>query len=118
MSRTGLLVTLIVMIAAFPSFAQFGGMGGMGGGMGGMGGGTVMQQGGGSGGPGFMEIVRNAQVEMEGGHHLCGKIDLRKVIVDGDLGQYVIEPEKIKMIRFLKPANEAEGECPGTRRRR
>ncbi len=117
MSRTGLLAALTMMIASSPSLAQ---MGGMGGGMGGMGGGNrgavvgmVMQQGGGSVGPGFTEIVRTAQVEMEGGHHLCGKIDLRNVVVDGELGQYVIEPEKIKMIRFLKPANEAEGNVQG-----
>ena len=60
---------------------------------------------------------------MEGGQLLSGKIDLRPVIVDGDLGQYVIAPEKIKMIRFLKPVNEvkpgdeAEGNNNGERRR-
>ena len=68
-----------------------------------------MQRGSGFAGPGLTEIGRTAQVEMEGGQHLCGKIELRNVIVDAELGQYVIDPEKIKMIRFLKPANEAEG---------
>ena len=111
MNRTGLLAAVAVMLASSPSFAQFGGMGGMGGGMGGMGGqaapGTMMQ-GGRFAGAGFTEVQRSAQVEMEGGQLLSGKIDLRPVIVDGDLGQYVIAPDKIKMIRFLKPVERGE----------
>ena len=57
---------------------------------------------------GVTEIQRSAKVELEGGQLLSGKIDLRPVIVDGDLGQYVITPDKIKMIRFLKPVDEVK----------
>ena len=125
MNRTAVLSTLAVMLANSPSFGQFGGMGGMGGGApgapgmmmqgGGFGGGApgapgMMMQGGGFVGQSFAEIRRSVQIEMEGGQRLSGKIDLRPVIVDGDLGRYVIMPEKIKMIRFLKPANDVEGD--------
>ena len=37
---------------------------------------------------------------------MSGKIDLRTIVVDGDLGRYMIAPAKIKAIRFLKPADE------------
>ena len=43
---------------------------------------------------------------MDGGQRLTGKIDLRSVVVDGDLGRYLIVPSKIKVIRFLKPVDE------------
>jgi hypothetical protein len=115
MNRTALLLTLLVMLASSPSFAQFGGMGGMGG----AGGGNaprapgMMMQGGGFVGQGFTEVRRSVQIEMEGGQRLSGKIDLRPVIVDGDLGRYVIMPDKIKVIRFLKPANDVEGDGDG-----
>jgi hypothetical protein len=125
MNRTGLLAAVAVMLASSPSYGQFGGTGGMGGGMGGMGGGMgggnvarqpgMMMQGGRFAGAAFTEIRRSAKVEMEGGQLLSGTIDLRPVIVDTDLGQYVITPKKIKIIRFLKPAvegkpaDEAEG---------
>ena len=66
----------------------------------------TMIQGGRFAGAGVMEVRRSAQVEMEGGQRLSGKIDLRPVIVDGDVGQYLIAPHKIKMIRFLKPVEE------------
>ncbi len=121
MNRTGLVAAIVVMFASSSAYAQFGGVGGMGGG-GGRGGGTV-GMGGGMGGmmggmggmmgqgnrpaAAFSEIERPAQVEMEGGQLLNGKIELRPLIVDGDLGQYSITPEKIKMIRFLKPAGDA-----------
>jgi hypothetical protein len=95
-----------------------GGMGGMGGGMGGMGGGMAGRGGQGMAGmmgqrgrffdAGFTEVRRSAQVEMEGGQTLSGKIDIRPVIVDTDLGQYLITPDKIKMVRFLKPVNEVK----------
>jgi hypothetical protein len=104
MNRTGLLSTIAMMLASSTSFAQFGGMGGMGGQ--GPAPGTMMR-GGGRLGPGFAEIRRSVQVEMEGGQRLKGHMDLRPIIVDGDLGQYSIAPDKIKMIRFLKPANDA-----------
>ncbi len=92
-----------------------GGMGGMGGGMGGMGGGMMQNQ------MGMMqdemgmmqnqmggnEVRRAARVELEGGRHLDCQIDLRNVMVNTDLGHYTLMPEKIKVIRFIKPANEA-----------
>ena len=62
-------------------------MGGMGGGMGGQGMAAAMMQGGRIGGVGVIELRRLAQVEMEGGHRLSGKIDLRTIVVDGDLGR-------------------------------
>jgi hypothetical protein len=117
MNRTGLLAAIAVMLASSPSFAQMGGgMGGMGGGMGGFGGGMggqamtpgMMMQGGRVVGARFSEVQRSAQVEMEGGQHLSGKIDLTQVVVEGDLGRYVIAPYKIKAIRFLKPADEVK----------
>ena len=110
MNRIGVLSTLVVMLASSPSFAQFGGAGGVGGQ--GMTPGMVMQRGG-IVGPGFTEFQRSVQVEMEGGQRLSGRIDLRPLIVDGDLGQYFIAPDKIKMIRFLKPANEVEANGDG-----
>ena len=108
MSRTGLLAVLAVMLASSPSFGQFGGMGGMGGGMGGMAQGMqpgMMMQGGRFAGAGAVEVRRSAQVEMEGGQRLSGTIDLKPVIVDGDLGRYMISPYRIKVIRFLKPVD-------------
>jgi hypothetical protein len=104
MNRTGLLSTIAMMLASSTSFAQFGGMGGMGGQGAAPG---MMMRGGGRLGPGFAEIRRSVQVEMEGGQRLKGHLDLRPIIVDCDLGQYSIAPDKIKMIRFLKPANDA-----------
>ena len=77
--------------------------GGFGGGPGAQG---IMMQGGGFAGHVFAEVRRSVQIEMEGGQRLSGRLDLRPIIVDGDLGQYSIAPDKIKMIRFLKPANE------------
>ena len=115
MNRTGLLSVVALMFASAPSFAQFGGMGGMGG----AGGGNaprapgMMMQGGGFVGPGFTEVRRSVHVEMEGGQRLNGTMDLRSVILDGDLGRYVIMPDKIKMIRFLKPANDDEADGVG-----
>ncbi len=131
MKRTGWLAAFALMLAPSMSFAQQQGgmMGGRGGG--GMGGmmqrqmGGMMQNqmgmmqggmGGGMGGMGGMmmaatgnEVRRAAQVELEGGRRISGHIDLGTVIVSNDLGQYSIMPDKIKVIRFLKPANEAKG---------
>jgi hypothetical protein len=108
MNRTALLSALAVMLASSPSFAQPAGMGGMGGQ--GMAPGMMMRGGVGVFGPGLAEVRRSVQVEMEGGQHLSGKLDLRPVIVDSDPGQYAITPDKIKMIRFLKPSNEVDGD--------
>ncbi len=77
--------------------------------MGGMGGGMAqgtMMRGGGSVGPGFVEVPRSVEVELEGGQRVSGEMELRPITVDTDLGQYYIMPDKIKMIRFLKPAND------------
>ena len=57
------------------------------------------------GGFGGAAIRRTVQVEMEGGRRLTGQTDLPTLIVQSDLGQHVIVPGNIKMIRFLKPAN-------------
>jgi hypothetical protein len=56
---------------------------------------------------------RSVQLEMEGGQKLDGTVQLRPILVDGDLGEYRIHPDKIKLIRFLKRANEdnADGEA-------
>ncbi len=113
MNRTGMLAAVVVMLGSSPTFGQFGGAGGMGGGMGGMGGGMggqgmtagMMGQGGRVAGASVIEVRRSAQVEMEGGQRLSGKIDLRSIVVDGDLGRYMIAPYKIKVIRFLKPVD-------------
>ena len=105
MIRTGLLATLTVALASSPTFAQYGGMVGVGGGSATIG----AMRGGFGGGPVGAEMQRSVQVEMEGGEHLSGTIDLRPVIIDSDLGQYSVAPDKIKMIRFLKPEREAEG---------
>ncbi len=101
MNRTGWLAAVVLVLAPTSGFAQMGGMGGggMGGmGMGGMGGMSMGQMMGGS-----YEVRRAVQVEMEGGQHLNGQIDIGAVIVLGDLGRYGILPEKLKAIRFLKP---------------
>jgi hypothetical protein len=107
MNRPTWLAAIVLVLAPTTGFAQFGGMGGMGGAGGGMGGqgmgggmmmGTRMMP------AGPVEVRRNAQVEMEGGHRLSGWMDLRTFTVDADLGSYAIQPDKIKMIRFLKPA--------------
>jgi hypothetical protein len=108
MSRTALLAAAAVILSSPSSFAQFGGMGGGGGGMGGQGAPTTMAQSGRAAGARGTEVQRSAQVEMEGGQRLSGKIDVRPLIVDSDLGQYAIAPIKIKAIRFLKPADDVK----------
>ena len=113
MNRTAAFAVVAVMLASSSCFGQYGGVGGMGGGMaGGMGGqgmgSGMMMQGGRLASAGVIEIRRAAQVEMDGGQHLSGKIDLRTIVVDGDLGRYMIAPAKIKAIRFLKPVDGAK----------
>ncbi len=44
---------------------------------------------------------------MEGGQRVTGEIGLRPLTIDGDIGRYSIPLDKIKMIRFLKPAKPA-----------
>jgi hypothetical protein len=126
MKRTGWLAAFALMLAPSMTFAQQQGgmMGGRGGGMGGMmqrqmGGMMQNQMGmmqGGMGGMGGMmmaatgnEVRRAVQVELEGGRRLSGHIELGTVLISADLGQYGILPDKIKVIKFLKPANEVKG---------
>jgi len=61
-------------------------------------------------------IRRSVQLEMEGGQKLDGTIELRAILVDSDLGQFSIDPAKIKMIRFLKRVNEDDAEGEGVQR--
>jgi hypothetical protein len=109
MNRTGWITAIALVLAPAAAFAQMGGMGGMGAMGGGMGGGMGMGMGGMGGMSmggmmgGSYEVRRAVQVEMEGGQHLNGQIDIGAVIVLGDLGRYGIMPEKLKAIRFLKP---------------
>jgi hypothetical protein len=105
MNRTAWLAALALILAPGPAFAQ---MGGMGGGMGGMGMAGMRGAGFGS-----VEVRRSVQVEMEGGRRLSGQIDLGTVMVYGDVGQHMIQPEKIKMIRFLKPMNDPKPDDDG-----
>jgi hypothetical protein len=126
MKRTGWLAAFALMLAPSMTFAQQQGgmMGGRGGGgmggmmqrqMGGMMQGQMGVMQGGMGGMGGMmmasgnEVRRAAQVELEGGRRLSGHIEIGTVLVGGDLGQYAILPDKIKVIRFLKPANAGRG---------
>ncbi len=113
MARSIGLAIVVVLITSIPGYAQFGGMGGMGGGMGGMGGmgmaGRFPQQ--------PMEEW-NVKAEMDGDRTISGKLSLFSVIVDGDVGQYAIKPEKIKSIRFEKEVKVLENQMgyqiPGT----
>lgn len=56
------------------------------------------------------ETQRSVQLEMEGGQKLEGTIQLRPILVDSDLGQYSIHPDKIKAIRFLRRLNADNAE--------
>jgi hypothetical protein len=106
MNRPIWLAAIVIVLAPVPGFAQPGAGGGMAGMMGGMGGGMMM---GGRMMPASpVEVQRTAQVEMEGGQRLSGQIDLAPLTLQSDLGRYAIMPDKIKVIRFLKPANQDE----------
>jgi hypothetical protein len=107
MIRPGLLAALAIALAPLPGFAQMGGMmGGMGDGMGGMGGGMMggmAGMGGGMmGGRPWLEQERIVKIEMVGGQSVSGKLHLGPVFVDSDVGQYEINPEKVKTIRLSK----------------
>jgi hypothetical protein len=84
---------------------MMGGMGGRGGGMGMMMGG-MGGMGGMMGGALRVRHERNVQVEMIGGQRIAGKVQLGPILVDTDVGQYAIDPEKVKSLRLLKPADE------------
>ena len=98
------LAAIVIVLAPVSGFAQPAGAGGRG--MGGRGGIMMMD------GPmiraGQTVVRRTAQVEMAGSHRLIGQLDFRPLTVEGDLGRYAIMPDRIKMIRFLKPANDDE----------
>ena len=104
MIRPGLLGILVVVLAPLSGLSQMGGMGGMGGGM--------------MGGPSALEEERVVKVEMTGGQSVSGKIRLGPIVVDSDLGQYELNPEKVKTIRLTKsvqrPANGGDGGLPYT----
>lgn len=109
MNRTTRLAAIVFVLAPATAFAQMGGMGGMGGGMGRMDGqgiGVVRMMGTGMMAAAPTEVRRTAQVEMEGGHRLTGRMDIQPLVVHSDLGFYSIRPDKIKMIRFLKPVKD------------
>lgn len=111
MNRTAWLAAVAFLLAPGATFAQFGGMGG---GMGGMGGRM--------GGSAFGAVRHAVQVELEGGRRVSGQIDFRALTIYSDLGQHTIQPDKIKMIRFLKPADppkdDENGEAPPQAARR
>ncbi len=99
MQRTAWIAALVFSVAPGAALAQMGGMmGGMGGGMG--------RGGMGMNGLSSSMIRRSVQVELEGGRRVSGRIDLGSLMIYGDLGQYAIQPDRIKMIRFLKPVTE------------
>ena len=89
-------VAIAVVIASLPGFAQVGS-----GGDGKKAGGLMSV--GAFGGDGPAEVQRVAEVEMEGGQRLRGEIGLKPLTVESDLGRYSIPPDRIRMIRFLKP---------------
>lgn len=119
MKRSGCLAAFVLVLIPSLAHAQMGGMmggagrggrggmgmGGMAMGMGGMGGGM----GGGFGGPMApaieqIEPVRRAvRVEVEGKRTLMGHLELGYVRITSDLGAYVILPDRVASIRFLKP---------------
>jgi hypothetical protein len=129
MSRSLLFALFAMALGTEPVLAQFGGMGGAGNaqgqnaagqmmgmmrggmqGMGGRGGGMGGGMGGMGGGMGgFQEASprRTVQVEIEGGKKLSGKMQLGQVFVKGDLGQYMIRPEFVKIIHFI-PEDKGE----------
>ena len=43
-----------------------------------------------------------------GGPRISGEITLKPLTIGSDAGRYAIDPDKIKMIRFLKPPAEPE----------
>ena len=116
MIRPGWLAALAIALAPLPGFAQ---MGGMMGGMGGMGGG--MMGGGMMGGRQWLEQERIVKIEMVGGQNVSGKLHLGLVSVESDVGQYAINPERVKSIRLSRQvadpvagANEAYTAMQGT----
>jgi hypothetical protein len=61
---------------------------------------------GGFGGEVQGEVQRSAEVELDGGQRVRGEVSLRPLTIESDVGRYSIPPDRIKTIRFLKPASE------------
>ena len=96
MKRAKWLVMIAVVLASVLGFAALEGRG------------SGFRTVGGFGGEGeLVEIQRSAEVELEGGRRVSGDIMLKSLTVETDVGRYSIAPDKIKMIRFLKPPVEA-----------
>ena len=108
MNRSRLFAIVALILAGPPAFAQFGGTGGRGGAVDGVGTPVMTMRDARIAAANLTAVQRSAEVEMEGGQILSGKIELRPIVVDGDLGQYVLTPGKIKMIRFLKPVDDVK----------
>lgn len=90
MYRTACLTTVALTLVLGATFGQSGtGPGGF-------------RSVGGFGGDVANPIQRIAQLEMEGSQKLEGTIQLRAILVDSELGQYAIDADKIRSIRFLK----------------
>ena len=89
MNHRDMLAVLVLLFPAAPCLAQFGGGGGMGMGM--MG--TAPRT-----------VVRTVEVEMACGKKIQGEIQLDAVIIDSDMGQYQIHPDRVKTLRLSKPA--------------
>jgi hypothetical protein len=99
MNRSGWLAAIAVALVPVPGLAQPGGPGG---------GFRAVGAFGGDAGDASAEVQRTAEVEMEGGQRVRGQIGLKPLTVESDVGRYAIDPDKIRMIRFLKPPAEAE----------
>ena len=107
MIRPGLLAVLAVVFAPVASSAQ---MGGMMGGRGGRGGGMMGGMGGMMGGNTQIEQDRAVKIDLTGGQSVSGTIHLGLIVVDSDLGQYAINPEKVRTIRLSKPVGQPVGD--------
>jgi hypothetical protein len=95
MNRSVWLAVIAIAIAPVPGFAQSVGTGG------------GFRAVGGFGGEPQGEVQRSAEVELEGGQRVSGEVSLRPLTIESDIGRYSIPPDKIKMIRFLKPPEGA-----------
>lgn len=93
MNRTACLAALALILAyGLPPAVAFREAGGFGGG-------NIEGEG---------PIERKVRLEMEGGQKLEGTVYFQPLVVESDLGQYTIRPDKIKMIQFLRRANVEE----------
>ncbi|WP_422924740.1 hypothetical protein [Singulisphaera sp. PoT] len=127
MSRSSLFALVVVLLGSTSAHAQFGGMGGMGGGMGGGQGMGGMGMGMGMGGmmarngrmvPQTPPEEWNIKAELDGDRVVSGSLSLYNIMVEGDIGEYEIKPEKVKAIQFEKGATIQQSpngpQIPGT----